>query len=221
MAVPRHIAKVGPRQSILERSNNFKNNIPDYKSGSSPYLNQVHHILPCCTMKYARIKESVSNDKPKATYAHECLWITPWDINRQQNLILLPLWGAYVKSYKQLKAVKKGAPLPKPLPSAPFVGPKNLPCHDRDHNNKTGYNTEVTKWLKDNIWKSLSVAQQNHTTNPKSLLGQLANGERTWKTKIKARGRRVGGTVKSWINRRNKKNEWYRCFSMAGVPGPR
>ncbi len=222
MAVPRHIQKIGPRESILERSNNFRNRVnPKVVSGSIPYLNQVHHIFPCCLFKYVRIKKAVNNDKPKATYIHECLWMTPWDINRGTNLITLPLWGAYVKGYKSLKALKKGTPLPSPMPSPPPLAPVNLPCHDRDHNNKTGYNRNVSEWLVNNIWNALSVAQQPHAVDLKTVIDQLTTGEGTWKTELQNRGTtRSGGTVQAWINRRNDKL-WYEPFSMAQAPTKR
>lgn len=223
MAVPRHIQKIGPRESILERSNNFRGNLTK-NSGSVPYLNQIHHKLPCGLFKYVRIKKAVNNSKPKATYIHECLWMTKWDINKKPNLIMLPLWGAYVKKYKNLKAVKKGMPLPSPVPSPLPGAPVDLPCHDREHNSKNGYNRDVSQWLVNNIWNSLSVSQKPHAVDLQTVIDQLIEGEKAWETELKNRGStrsgtRVGGTVEAWINRRND-STWFYPFSMAESPDP-
>lgn len=211
-----HIQKTNKRESILERSNNFTNNLSGYVSGSSPWLNQVHHIMVCCLFKYSRIEEALNKDSVKTNYCYDCLWITPWDINRASNLFQLPLWGAYVSQYAGLTASSIGA-----LPFPPPNGPVNLPCHNRDHNNKTGYNREVKQWLVDNVWNALNVVQQDHKVDAKIILTQLTQGETDWRTVLTDRGTtRQGGTVKAWIDRHTNPL-WYEPFSMAAVPTPR
>jgi len=222
-----HLTKPPKRESILERSNNFKTNLAGgYTSGSSPWLNQVHHILPCALFKYARIEEAVNKDAARATYCSDCLWITPWDINLGPNLIQLPLWGAYVKAYKSLptiRKVKKGDPITLVMPAvaAPPNAPVNLPCHDRDHLTKDGYSREVRDWLTDNIWNALNVVKKQHAVDAKTVQDQLKAGEEAWRTELEVfRGDRFKGTVAAWINRRNDPL-WYEPFSMAASPTPR
>src|SRR5215813_7442766 len=215
-----HIQKTNKRESILERSSNFRSNA-GYGDGSTPWNNEVHHTLVCCLFKYARIEEALNKDTAKTTYCYDCLWITKWDINQSTNLIQLPLWGAYVKAYAALPTVPKGAPPPPVPPPPPPGAPVNLPCHNRDHNNKTGYNRDVKEWLRDNIWNSLNVAQQNHKVDAQIILTHLTNGENKWKAELIRRGSaRQGGTVAAWINRRNNWL-WYEPFSMAETATPR
>ncbi|MCI0400219.1 MAG: hypothetical protein L0Z68_02790 [Gammaproteobacteria bacterium] len=215
-----HLAKPPKRESVLERSNNFRSNI-GVSNGYSPWLNQVHHILPCALFKYARIEEAVNKDVAKATYCSDCLWITIWDINKAPNLIQLPLWGAYVKAYKALPTVRKGQPAPAIMPPAPIGAPNNLPCHDRDHLTKGGYSTEVRDWLTKNIWNALNVAQKKHKVDAKTIEGQLKAGEEEWKAELEVfRGDRFKGTIGAWVNRRNDPL-WYEPFSMAAAPNPR
>ena len=214
-----HLQKPSKRESILERSNNFTKNLTGYISGSSPYPNQVHHILPCSLFKYARIEEALNKDSAKATYCSDCLWITIWDINKAPNLIQLPLWGAYIKAYKNvLPTVSKGQPAPAIMPPAPIGAPNNLPCHDWNHLGKSGYSKEVRDWLTDNIWNALSVAQNQHDADAKKIQDQLKAGEDEWRAELEVfRGDRFKGTVAAWVNRLND-GKWYEPFSMAEDP---
>jgi len=213
-----HLQKTRKRESTLERSNNFTKNLTGYKSGSSPYLNQVHHILPCSLFKYARIEEALNKDSAKATYCSDCLWITIWDINKAPNLIQLPLWGAYINAYKSLPTDRLGQPSRAIMPPAPANAPNNLPCHDWGHLSKNGYSREVRDWLRDNIWNALNVAQNQHDVDAKKIQDQLKEGEEEWRAELEVfRGDRFKGTVRAWVTRRNDP-KWFEPFSMEMEP---
>ena len=86
-----HFQKPHTRVSVLHRSSNFHTKITGYRSGKEPWLNQVHHVLPCCLFKAAYILSAINNDALKAKYINDCLWVTKWDINLGNNLKQLPL----------------------------------------------------------------------------------------------------------------------------------
>jgi hypothetical protein len=214
-----HFQKTNAPQSILYRSSNFHYNVSGYVSGSKPWLNQVHHIMVCCLFKQAKLAEALSNDMAKTDYVCDCLWVTPWDINRAQNLFQLPLWGAYVKSYRKATGI-----------APPAGGPNNLPAHDRDHNGKGSYTEEVKTWLRANIWDSLTVQKSPHAVDLQLVFDQLETGEKDWLTELKNRATTRGaGTWMSWLTRpKSKKNPtgvpnplWYEAFSMSSTPKPR
>ena len=222
MKQPTHLAKGRKRLCVLERSSNFHKNLSKYEDGKNPWLNQVHHILPCTLFKYANIKKTVGNNTAQASFIWDCLWITKWDINRRQNLIMLPLKGTYWYVYRKLgipSVPAKLSPLSikaiRQIVKTVSPQPRNLPAHDYNHNNAIGYNSEVKAYIKANIWNALQVVKGQHNVKPKSILTHLKNAETTWRRRLKTRATsRQGGTVVAWVNRKHL-THWYEPFCMA------
>lgn len=194
-----HFQKNNDRESILHRKDGFTKNLGGYTDGKTPWPNNVHHTLVCCTFYQSSIEEEL-NDPNKARYVNDCLWATPWDINRGNNLLLLPLWGAYINNYRNASSV-------------PPQGPEKLPAHNRDHNGKQSYTTEIKQWLKNNIWNSLSVQKEPHKVDIETILAQLEQGENKWKSQLATRATRQNGTWAAW-NDRKTNPLWVQAFSM-------
>ncbi len=193
-----HYQKTNTRESVLHRKSGFPNNLSGYVDGSTPWKNQVHHVLVCCLFRQAKIEEALGNDTNRAEYVNDCLWVTKWDINRKDNLLLMPLWSTYLNKYKNSTSVPAG-------------GPQNLPAHTRDH---PKYTKEVKMWLTDNVWNALNVQKEPHKVDLDTILTQLENGEKKWVAALIKRGsNRQGGTWQAWVNRKQN-SLWYQPFSM-------
>ena len=208
-AATTHFQKPENRESVLYRKSNFTDNLSDYDSGKIPWKNNVHHMLVCCLFKQAKIGEAVGNDADKTRYVNDCLWVTKWDVNRSENLIMLPLWSTYIEAYTKASAA--------PNPAPPLAGPNELPAHTRDHSGKMGYTEEVKDWLAKNIWDSLNVKQEPHTADLETILGQLEIGETAWRGELTTRPASRGGTWNSWQTRATN-TTWYEAFSMSLTP---
>ncbi|ACB36328.1 hypothetical protein Lcho_4076 [Leptothrix cholodnii SP-6] len=132
---------------------------------------------------------------------------TEWCINTRKNMIAMPLWGHTVKWYCNIPAVTLGAANRK---APPF---KNLPQHDWDHTGNGGYQEEVDADLRD-VVKDLKKA--GHDTSTFDLAGELDALSSKFKSALKARGKRSGGTHAGWqAGRAAPNSQWYAPFSMA------
>lgn len=207
-----HFQTTQDRNSVLHRSSDFRKKA-GYGNGNTPWKNNIHHILVCCLFKQANIGQALGNDADKTRYVNDCLWVTDWNVNRSDNLVMLPLWGTYVAAY----SIASSGPNPVP----PAIGPNDLPAHNRDHGGKGSYTEEVKGWLKKNIWDSLNVQKEPHTVDLETVISQLETGETTWKGQLTSRPASHGGTWNSWQTRKTNKTTWYMAFSMSATPKPR
>jgi hypothetical protein len=171
-----------------------------FKDGSTPWPNEIHHILCEHAIKAFDIEKIPWED---FLYIKRCLHITPWDINQADNLIGLPTKiGLRSKVHR------------------PAILPLNRPCHQVDHNTAKGYTVEVKDWLHTNVWNSLKAAKDAHKVDEKSIKEQLDNGVKHFARVVKKRGERGGGTDICYRNRFETayKKRWYRPFSMGKKP---
>lgn len=199
----KHIKKERDRESVLHKTSNYADNCG---SGfmTKGYC-QIHHIV--CVSCIAGRKEGYPDDMED--YLEACLWITKWDLNAAHNLVGLPL----NKQYRRTDGKT----------------PKNKPSHQVDHNTRDGYTKEVTTYLKENVWNSLTAKKKVHDVDAGTLRTQLRNASKGFRKKLTARGKRgdlgtkKGGTLICWQNRfeRAYKDLWYHPFSMGKTPSRR
>ncbi|KFA94394.1 AHH domain-containing protein [Archangium violaceum] len=198
MSVLKHIKKENKkRKSILHATSNYQKNCA---SGfQKKEYSQIHHIL--CLQSIASRAEQY---KPGLKdYIEACLWVTPWDINNPDNLMGLPLNKQYRKSDGK--------------------EPKNLPSHQIDHNTRGGYREEVSAYLKDNVWSTLTAKKKVHDVDVKKLKDELESASNTFRTRLEKRGLRGPQTKLGWQNRFEPTyaKTWHLPFSMARIPSPR
>ncbi|SRR6266516_301353 len=199
-----HLSLPKKCKSVVVRKGNYRGNCPPYQgrsfsTGRTPWRNQVHHIL--CEHAITDFDDAM--EKEKLGYIKACLCIADWDINEGNNLVGLPLKTVYIRSDGET--------------------PTNLTCHNVDHNTADGYTFEVKRWLHDNIWDSLAVSQDKHKVDAKDIKGQLNDCIDHFKTELKNRGERNGGTRSSYKNRfePDQAKKWYKPFSMSRKPTER
>jgi hypothetical protein len=210
----RHMTVPQDSKSKIAKGSSYRKNCENHRfpNENKPWPNEVHHIL----CEHA-IKAFSKADIPYEDflYIKRCLRITDdpggpngkWDIDSPKNLIGLPLKIA-VTQKNQIDL--------------------NLPCHNYDHNTKRGYTWEVKDYLHNRVWKNLKAAQGGHDVQPENIRKQLDNCIEHFKKLLDpankgARGRRNGGTRKSWERRfePSQKDRWFEPFSMAKDPTPK
>jgi len=168
-------------------------------TGTSPWPNQIHHIL--CEHAILDIEPKDDDDGKKLKYIRGCLCSITYDINKSDNLIGLPTRAAYRNSNGET--------------------PSNLTCHTVDHNTGDGYTRECRTWLHDNLWNTLVAKDQPHETDLKTVADTLEDCTGHFKGLLSERGARGVGTKESWQTRLAIPDSWYEPFSMADVPTPR
>jgi hypothetical protein len=194
----KHAAIPNPCNSKLERSSNYRSKCSNpcaMPNGSTPWSNQIHHIL--CEHAILDIQPA---DKSQLQFIKDCLCMISWDINNSGNLIGLPLKSAYRKSNGET--------------------PVNLPCHNVDHNTADGYTQECKDWLHDNVWDTLVDQKKSHQVNAKAIQDALETCTKTFKGRLASRGSRAPGTQVGW-QQRFSIPKWYSPFSMASTPTER
>ncbi|MCC6559523.1 MAG: AHH domain-containing protein [Polyangiaceae bacterium] len=204
-----HFQKSKKRESRLTRGQNYRKKCKAGFMRSKKY-SQVHHIL-CDHSVSARMGAYAEMGKTQEyiDYLEDCLWVTPWSINDPSNLIGLPLNEQYRDSNGLV--------------------PVNLPSHQVDHNTADGYTAEVSQWLVDNVWDTLTVKKEPHDVDVKKLKELLEKGTDNFKGKLATRGARVGGMLqgipiagtKDCWSHRHELDDWYMPFSMGLTPSPR
>lgn len=177
-----------------ESPNNYRTNCKPSWSGPGgaelPYA--AHHVL--CV---ASVKSCIAKKRGLAPIVKE----TRWCVNRKPNMVALPLWGDTVKWYYKNRTT-----------SPPF---RNLPQHDWDHNGSDSYREEVEASL-DGLADNVADAKDKHDdARVKQLSGGLNSRSQQFKARLKARGRRCGGTHKQFKDE-GKNARWHEPFSMAG-----
>lgn len=170
--------------------------------GKRPKSFEAHHIL-CAASVGTMIVDA--SGKGVADLVRD----TEWCINTKKNMIAMPLWGHTVKWYCNIDTKTLGAASRK---APPF---ENLPQHDWDHTGKGAYQEEVNKELA-KVVKNLKKA--GHDGTNMKLASALDGLSSSFKSQLKARGKRGGGTHVSWRAGRNAPNsQWYTAFSMAST----
>jgi hypothetical protein len=135
---------------------------------------------------------------------------TQWCINASPNMYAMPVWGSTVKHY--VKVARINALVAHASLAPPFAG---IPQHNVDHNITDGYLDEVKTRLKELKQDLLS---KKHEVALKNIKGQLNGASRSFKSILRGRGRRRGGTHSAWNKAvKGRDTQWYLPFSMAST----
>ncbi|WP_341675042.1 hypothetical protein [Niveibacterium sp. SC-1] len=130
---------------------------------------------------------------------------TTWCINNKENMLAMPLWGHSVMWY--CKITVAGGKLD--ASSAPPFA--DIPQHDWDHNCRDGYTDEVVAACKD---LAAEIESEGHNVEPDDIKGALDELSSDFKSKLKSRGAREGGTHKQFVEG-GTSARWGHPFSMA------
>lgn len=161
---------------------------------------EAHHIL--CI---ASITEFIGKDLK----IKEVVKMTRWCINDSHNMVGLPLWGHTINHYCNMTGRAFIVNI-----EAPWF--EDLPMHDYDHNSTNGYKDELDSSLKSIAKQIKALADKEHEAAEKQLESVLKSKSTSFRNKLKARGKRSGGTHKAWDSgSKSPESDWYLPFSMA------
>jgi hypothetical protein len=165
---------------------------------------EAHHIA--CV---APVTSCITADAAIQDVVHQ----TKWCINKESNMLAMPLWGHTVKWYCVITAASTATEFDEAAKEPPF---KNIPQHDIDHNCSEGYTWEVEQALK-RLAEKVKKANKEHALQPgdlATLLDRVSNG---FKTMLDKRGNRKGGTHNAWslAQKEPPDAQWCHPFSMA------
>ncbi|MCY1018042.1 AHH domain-containing protein [Pyxidicoccus sp. MSG2] len=200
MSLEEHIVQTREREIVTERVKGYANNCASGFKREGFW--QAHHIV--CVSSVGKRKADYPKEPPELPdYLEACLWVTPWNINNPQNLIGLPTNRQYVDSKGQ--------------------EPENLPSHQVDHNTRDGFTDEVSQYLAENVWRSLTAKKEVHDVDIARLKKELEDASDTFRQMLTDRGERKGGTRLCWGKRYEEdyKSKWYYPFSMGKNPSRR
>jgi hypothetical protein len=175
-----------------------------------------HHILAVSSLQDGNIVPA-----DNLPFFHDCMAITPWDINDGPNLIGLPLKPVYESADRNPTAAAISlTPGMADLSGAMggFGAVPDLPCHQNEHDD---YNKEQTIDLTNNIWQPLDEARKECSVDKRSILDELKSGIAAWRQFLTNRGKEHGGAANCWRNRNEPGYDafWYIPFSMnPGTP---
>jgi hypothetical protein len=190
---------------------------------------QGHHVLVADCFKLASTE---ADDSDQAAYIRVCFSFTDWDINKDHNMLGLPVLKSYVLAYKDMDGGGKQAGkqefkhLEKYLTKPPVLkagvevsAPHNLPCHQPVNWGHIDYTKEVDTELKKRIWKTLKRSDEKHVS-AKVIAGELGPLASEFSGKLTERGCREGGTSLNWRERHNpeRENSWFHPFCMSARP---
>jgi len=179
----------------------------NYKTNGAPTFvgrSEAHHLLCVAEVtkfmgKTAEVKSAVEN--------------TTWCINREKNMLGLPVGVATIKFYCA-QAVKGVA-----LDALQAPDWQDWPQHTTDH---PDYNIEVDEAL-DDVAAAVKINLEDCDDPSGDLAGQLDDESSIFLQLLVDRGRRVGpGTHLAWRKgAENPSSDWYMPFSMAASPRKR
>jgi hypothetical protein len=167
---------------------------------------EAHHILSVsCVNRYpedSEVRKTMELVLPE----------TDWCINAKRNMLAMPKFGHTIMYYTDVRADKYYEVDFDPPPFA------NIPQHDFEHNTELGYCHEVLTELND-LWDSLQSAKASGAHPDAAaewLVGELNQLSSDFRTKLRDRGKRQGGTHNAWKKAIEGDNpKWYLPFSMA------
>jgi hypothetical protein len=191
--------KAASKKSLIKRNRNGREHINNCATGycTTHQYCQIHHIVCVSSMADGTIAKYVKS-KDKRKVIRECLKLTDWNINAGHNVIGLPLKRAYV--YK--------------LAPSDWGG---LPCHQVEHN--PAYTEGVSDRLHEEIWQPIAENAEDCEFEASSLVSQLKDESKHWRSFLVRRGKSKGGTGVCWKNRKKLRAVWYIPFSMnPGTP---
>jgi len=201
----------------------------DYIKGCDPKWKSGFQFLT------GKLQEGVYSTRPKNYEAHHIMCVgsvekglqaeatekqfkpilekEEWCVNDRSNMLAMPVWGHTVKHYCQITSIAGGmldiAPLPPPF--------ADLPQHDRDHNGDLSYKFEVDAEIKK---IQAQIEKSPHDVKAGSIVAKLNSLSSQYRSTLKDRGTRRGGTHKCWQDGKSGKDKlWFLPFSMASTAG--
>jgi hypothetical protein len=165
---------------------------------------EAHHVA--CV---APVTGVIAGDSALQDVVHQ----TKWCINKQSNMLAMPLWGHTVKWYCRITMASAAVDIDGSKLAPPF---KNIPQHDFDHNCKEGYTWEVEEALK-KLAEKCKKANKEHKLKEGDLAALLDRVSKGFKAMLDSRGNRKGGTHEAWglAQEEPPDKEWCHPFSMA------
>jgi hypothetical protein len=165
---------------------------------------EAHHLL--CV---ACVTQFIAKKREIAPIVRQ----TQWCINTKKNMHAMPLWGHTIKHYCTLASGINILDRIRSRVRAPKF--KNIPHHDYNHNSAGGYKSEVDTELKD-VAKQIQKNKSKHKAAVRSLRGRLNSLSSDFRSRLRKRGKRCGGTHAAWLKgKKDPTSDWYQPFSMA------
>lgn len=184
-----------------------------FKEGNSAPRNfEAHHLL--CV---ASVTEHLIGGDSGDSSILDIVQQTKWCINKESNMIALPLWGHTVKYYCDLEtggltvaARILGQEIDVPPPF------EDHPQHDYDHNSKKGYKKNHVDKAMIKVAQRIEKQKDAHKAAVEDLKAVLDNLSDTFRQMLQTLGKQSGGTHDAWKNAPDDpKGDWYLPFSMA------
>jgi hypothetical protein len=191
----------------------------------------AHHVLPGTC--FSQIPTS-------DTFAHDCLKITDYNINKEYSMGGLPKLTAFILWYQKQPGVEYIESLEKTVTmrrwgevkqyanqaTLPVVFPGNFPVHNPVSFGHVDYNEEVTDYLNKEVFQKLKDSEAH--PKPQDIYGQLNTAQsRFWGALVRqangAGGGGLRGIDENFRNRYGKaKNGWWKpmCMSKAITSAP-
>ena len=191
------------------------------------WRSEAHHIL--CVNEVNIAVGTVAPQVKKVIDASN------WCVNKDGNMLALPLWGTTVMYYSDnllginsgdmaglMKGIA-GSLLKKKTDAAPDFA--NWPQHNYAHSGKSAassYNLEMQTKLKD-VFTDIQVQMEEHAITGEAVGGALDGLAGDMRGILRGRGNRVGsksgktGTHEAWLD---PSDTWYIPFAMADAPKP-
>ena len=89
------------------------------------------------------------------------------------------------------------------------------------HYTAGGYCSEVKADIS-KLWDQIAEAEKKHVESKNGIKGRLDALSKKWQDKLKARGKRCGGTHRAWKKgMKDPESGWYLPFSMANASATR
>jgi hypothetical protein len=164
---------------------------------------EAHHVLSISCVNW------LPKNAKKRAAVKRVLKVTKWCINNQKNMLAMPKFGHTIMYYTDVMSDRYYIV---DFPAPPF---KNIPHHDFEHNTAGGYCSEVKADIS-KLWDQVAEAEKKHVESKNGIKGRLDRLSRKWQDKLKARGKRCGGTHRAWKKgMKDPESNWYLPFSMA------
>lgn len=199
----------------------------------------AHHVIPQTSIEQS--SGSFKGDKQR--YVRDVKYITKWVINNEGNMLGMPQFASFAFYYQAIedkldednpriqaageqgKVLRYARTFNRAAKAARREWFKNLskespegyPIHRPVSWGHTKYNVDVKSDLKTEIWDPLDEAKKKHSTDAKTVAGQLTNMSNRLKRRLTKRG--GGTTLRKWRKRYDKTDKtWFDPFTMVDLP---
>jgi hypothetical protein len=185
---------------------------PQLVNAANPYTYperyEAHHIV-CVSSVMSKL---LADETMKSKNHLRVITETVWCINRKINMKAMPLFGHTVKHYCAIaEDTWRFSPQTKAAPDF-----EDIPQHDWDHDGEDAYLHEVDEALEGIVE---DIQEAGHDFKGENLEAELNDQSKAFRTLLRNRGKRNGGTHKSWLEARDDQDSknWCSPFSMAST----